>query len=44
MGLGRYHGQTKAIIALRQPPVAELLDSEQQELVYVLMRIQCGYI
>lgn len=33
MGLGRYHGQTKAIIALRKPPAVELLDPEQQELV-----------
>lgn len=32
MGLGRYHGQTKAIIALRKPPAVELLDPEQQEL------------
>ena len=35
MGVGRYHGQTKAIIALREPPAVELLDPDQQALVYI---------
>ena len=35
MGVGRYHGQIKAIIALREPPAVELLDPDQQALVYI---------
>lgn len=35
MGVGRYHGQTKEIIALRKPPAVELLDPDQPALVSI---------
>lgn len=35
MGVGRYHGQTKEIIALRKLPAVELLDPDQPALVSI---------